>query len=399
MILPFVKIPANMLAWVYRQSPLAFASSQVRAEISSGGPARDLALARMGLGSAVALAGIGAASAGLITGRGPNDPGLQRAWRAAGNQPYSVTIGGRPYSYNQLDPVGLYIGALADTVETLRYAPEESRYDIAPSLMFGLGNAMLSKTYLSGLANFFDALQDPPREGNAWIDQFLSGIAAPSAVRGLQTATDPWLRAHYELLDTIEAKFPFVAQGLPFDRDLWGTPIPAKDGFLPPVSGTGLARAVSPITYGAPAADAAPIDKWIWEHRAAFSNADTGRLSLYRPGRVQNFEVGKDLTVPHQLTPVQLDRFREQAGNGLKDNGLGARDYLDALVEGTNPDDWQQRKWNQASDELRALTVVSVVNKYRAAAKRQLLEEFPDIADAVVAKAKDLAQRRSAGRP
>ena len=195
------------------------------------------------------------------------------------------------------------------------------------------------------------------------------------------------MRAHYSLLDGIEARLPMVSQDLPPDRTLWGDPIPKQDGFIPApgLSGTGVARAISPVTYGPPSESAEPIDKWIWENRAAFPHSDTGQLDLRKPGAVQSFAMGPKVNVPLQLSPAQLDRFQEQAGNGLKmpGTGLGAKDFLNALVRGDNPDADAQRNWNQADPAMRALIVQKVVSGMRGAAKKQLLVEFPDLRDAV----------------
>jgi hypothetical protein len=403
MVLPFVKIPANLLGWVYRNSPVAaaFPSQQIKADLAAGGAARDIQIARMALGSGVAMAAAGLATNGMMTGRGPSDPGLNRAWRAAGNQPYSITIGGTSYNYNQVDPIGMYLGAIGDTFDTLRFAPEQSRYDVAASLGFGLGNALLSKTYMSGLAQFFDALQTPDREGSKYVDRFIGNLMAPGASAALQTATDPWLRAHYDLLQGIEARLPMVSQNLPPDRTLWGDPIPKENGFLPGLSGTGLARAVSPVTYGAPAANAEPIDKWIWDNRAAFPHSDQGQLDLRKPGQVQSFSAGRGINVQLQLTPQQLDRFQEQAGNGLKDpeTGEGAKDMLNALVQGKSKDSSLQSQWNNADPSLQALMVQTIVSKMRTAAKKQLLGDFPELAEAVRTGAEARAQQLNGGSP
>ncbi|HWK44928.1 MAG TPA: phosphoribosyltransferase [Stellaceae bacterium] len=397
MILPFVKIPANMAGWVYRNSPLAaaFPSDQIKAELAAGGATRDLAVARMGLGGAVALAAAGLAAGGVLTGRGPSDPSLNRAWRAAGNTPYAITIDGTPYVYNQVDPLGMTLGAIGDSFDTLKYAHDQARGDIASSLMFGLGNAMLSKTYMSGIASFFDALQQPEREGSNYVDRFVASLGVPGAVAAVDRATDPWLRAHYDLLSSIEARTPFASQGLPPQRSLWGDAIPAKDGYMPLLTGTGLARAVSPIAVGQPAANAEPIDQWIWANRAAFPHADAGRMDLYKPGQVQTYDAPgqRGVSAQVQLTPQEHDRLQVLAGNETVDpgTGLGAKDMLNALVTGDKPDGLtggqaarlgvMQAQWDKASPSAQAQIVLSAVTKFRTAAKQQLVQESPRIGD------------------
>jgi hypothetical protein len=146
-----------------------------------------------------------------------------------------------------------------------------------------------------------------------------------------------------------------------------------------------LARAISPVTYGKPMDEAEPIDKWIWDNRAAFPHSDTGELDLRKPGLVQSFPMGPKINVQLQLTPEQLDRFQVQAGNGLKmpGTGLGAKDFLNALVRGDNPDANAQRNWDQANPSRQALIVQQVVSDMRNSAKKQLLSEFSELRDAV----------------
>ncbi|HLG87056.1 MAG TPA: hypothetical protein VKZ79_07655 [Alphaproteobacteria bacterium] len=402
MVLPFVKIPANIASAAYENSPLAylFQSNGVKAALAAGGATRDLAIAKMALGSAVTLAASGVAWAGFLTGRGPSDPTLNRAWRAAGNEPYSVKLGDTWYGYNQIDPVGMLLGTIADTGDVLRFARDDQVADqVAASLMFGAGNALISKTYMSGLASFFDAFQQPDKDGSAWLRRFISGATVPAALGAVDRATDDWMRAHYTLLQTIESKLPIVSQQLPPARTLWGDPIPTKDGFLPPFSGTGLARAVSPVPL-APADNAEPIDTWIWNNRDAFPNADQQRLDLYKPGPVQTWEQpGTNRTVSAQvrLQPDQLDRLQSLSGNELKDphTKMGAKDLLNALVQGNAPA-VDQRQWDKASPSVQAMIVLRTVNKFREAAKAQLLTENPILANAV--QAQWAARRQALGQ-
>jgi hypothetical protein len=284
----------------------------------------------------------------------------------------------------------MHMALIADTFDLMKFAKEEDASQLAASMVFGTGKALMSKTYMSGVADLFDALQHPDEEGGHYVKGFLSGLLVPGAVQAADTATDPWVRAHYGLVDNIWARTPFASEGLPPLRTLWGDPVPARDGFLPPLTGTGLARAESPIRIGAPAANAEPIDKWIWDNRAAFPHSDQGRLDLYKPGQVQSFDApgARGVSAQIQLTPQELDRLIIQAGNGLKDplSGLGAKDALNALVDGSYPDARQQAQWDRAAPAAQALMVHMLVNKYRAAAKQQLLAESPRLQDAVQAQ-------------
>jgi len=389
-IMPFVKVPANILASAYRTSPLplAFPSEGYLAELAAGGARRDIAQARVGLGTAVAAATLPFAIMGNITGGGPSDPEMNRAWRAAGNQPYSVRIGDQWYQYNRVEPVAQMLGAVADTADIVKFAHQGDGEQAALSLAFGIGNSMLSKTYMSGVADAFDALHSPDRSAKRFFDTLATSMVVPQGLAGLARANDPWIRAHYNLLQTIESRIPgWGSATLPPQRTLWGDPIAWKDAFMPPLSDTGAARMLSPVAT-APADGAEPIDKWIWDHRSAFAQSEDGRLGLTRPNKlVQHFDAGPGVEAQATLTPEQLDHYQVQAGNGLQDprTGLGAKDTLNALVTGSHPDAATQAQWDQATDAAKALTVQRVVNTYRGKAKQQLLSEYPDLAATVQA--------------
>ena len=389
-IMPFFKVPVNIGRMAYRSSPLAyvFPSSTVKAIMATPGASRDLLMAQIGLGTAVDVALTGLALNGNITGRGPTDPGLNREWQDAGNQPYSLQLpGARPIDMHQFEPFGLHLAAIADTINLFKFAKDEDSELAALSSVFGVGNAMLSKNYFEGIANFLDALTHPDQDAGRYTRNLVAGFV-PNALRHLGNATDDWVRAHYRILDSIEANLPWLREGLPPARSLWGKPIPVKDTYLPFLSGTGVAQMVSPVNLGKPPEDVEPIDRWIWDHHGDFDNPEHG---IEKPPRNLAFSAGPGLSIPFELNAKQYDRFVEQAGNGLKnpDNGLGAMDMLNALVQGRGPRG-EQDAWNEASPAEQTFMVQSYVKKYREAAKVQLWQphngvppDFPEMQQAI----------------
>lgn len=407
MIMPFVKVPFNIAKTAYENSPLAyFFRTEAMDRILSGGPSaeRDIALAKIGMGSAVTLGLADLALNGYITGRGPTDPSLNREWRAAGNQPYSLQIPGRaPVSMNQIEPFGLTFGAVADTFNILKFREDEADFQtLLPSLALGIGNAMLAKTYFSGVANFFDALMHPEHEADKWSSAMVAGFA-PQLGSRLGDATDNWARAHYGAIDAIEAKLPFLRENLPPQRTVWGDPVPARDGYLPFMSRTGLAAVVSPLTLGHPAEDAQPVDKWIWENRDAFGLGRQGEpRGISKMSRTQSYgNPQQGMSVQIELDPQQYDRLQVLAGNGIKDptTGMGLKDTLNALVMGIHPNISIQRQWNNASPEEQVLSLKSYVGKFQTAAREQMRVDYLDIEDALEGQWRARAAAIAAGRP
>jgi len=392
-IVPFMKVPSNFIKFLYRTSPLplAFPTQAFKDAIAQGGASRDLAYARMGLGTQLSLPVVNMALQGYITGSGPSDPKLNAAWRAAGNQPHSIQLPGMsPVSY-PIEPFARSIGAIADTVDIMKFAKNEDSDQLAASIAFGVGNSFMNTTYMQNALNLMDAMQHPDENAARFSDQLLSSMTVPNMVRDFSDTQDGWLRAHYDMASSIEGRLPWVRNNLPYQRTLWGDPIPIKDAYLPFATGTGLAHMVSKIQVGPPPENSEPIDKWIWNNRQAFQAA--GSAIPGKPSRTQTWSMGSHLDSKVELDPYEYDRFQELAGNGMKDNnGLGAKDHLNALVAGNNPDKGMQNAWNNGTPAEQALQVQSVITRFRAAARNQIYAEYPDVRAAVTAGAQQRKQ-------
>jgi len=107
MVLPFIRTPTNVFKYAFARTPIApLVMRSVREDLSAGGARRDLAIARIGLGTMVQMVVAGAVAGGLVTGGGPADPEQQKTLRQTGWQPYSIKVAGRYVKYNRLEPLG-----------------------------------------------------------------------------------------------------------------------------------------------------------------------------------------------------------------------------------------------------------------------------------------------------
>jgi hypothetical protein len=387
----------------------------MRNVLSKPGPQRDLAISRMVIGSGAVMALTGATLNGMVTGRGPFQKDMADAWRLAGNKPYWFNPTGKEgdgFGFNQIEPLGTTLGVIADTYNVMKFAPDNERADMATSLVMGIGESLLSKTTMQGVAGLFEALAQPDVKGTKWFDQYAAAWV-PSDIKGMTRASDPWMRSHYDMLEAIESKLFFnvpsptggdllsKSSTLPFARTMWGDPIPLKDAYMPFATHTGAARWLSSIPVASENEQINPIDRWKWEHRLNFLNGPEGKIEMVKPGRVQTFSAGPHLSATVELTPEQHDRQILLTGNELKiDLGggkpMGAKDTLNALVTNSFGGSALQRQWNNASDASRALLVVTVFNQFKAGAKQQLLQEYPDLQDAIRTAAAYHAQQLTA---
>lgn len=366
-LLPFVRTPANILRYTFERTPLAPLMSQVRADIAAGGARSDLAYARMTTGSMLMLAAADLAMNGSITGGGPSDPKEKAALMRSGWQPYSVKIDDRWYAYNRLDPPGSLFGMSADLVEVLiNTDTEDPNYDAeeaAVAIAAAIGANVLNKTYLSGLADFFEAMGDPKRRAEGFAQRF-AGSLIPAGVAEVARQVDPYNREVYSMLDAMKRRTPGLSEDLPVRRDIWGRPLEFK-------SGLGWAYDVFSPIYSKKE-DPEPIDSEM--------------LRLEAPVSMPSKRVVFDgVTVDLDRYPGVYSRYLELAGNELKHPAwrLGAKDYLNALVTGKHPMSQIYRIRSDGPDGGKADMIASVVSDYRKLARDQLLKEYPELRDEV----------------
>lgn len=363
-VMPFTRTPSNILNFTFERTPLAPLMSKFRGDVAAGGARRDLALAQTALGSAAMLTAADLTMNGSISGRGPMEAGTKQAMAREGWQPYSVKLGNRWFAYNRLDPVGSLLGMAADATEMLMHAQHESLDDpdteklaVASALAFA-GN-ITNKTYLSGLSSLIEALNDPQRAAEGWM-QRTAGSVVPAGVANVERAQDPIVREVYSMMDAIRARTPGLSKDLPPRLDLWGQPVKTESGMGKPFD------AFSPV-YSREGGDN-PIDKEIVRLGA----------NIPMPGRKTSFD---GVTIDLSQYPKAYSRYVELAGNALKHPawGLGARDFLNQVVTGKHPLSTVYQLRSDGPDGSKDVFIRKEMNEYRDLARSQLLQEFPKL--------------------
>lgn len=224
-VIPFVRTPANLVSWAVQHTPgLNILSARWRADFAAGGESQAKAIARVTIGTGIAMTAFAMAEDGTLTGGGLFDKEQGGAKRAAGWQPYSVQIGGRYYSYQRIEPVAKVMGIAGDLVDMIKASKdEEDKAKMLSMLVLMFGNATISTTYLSGLAGAVNAMVDPVRYG----DQFLEGYATslvPKIIGQTTTLADPYKREVDGVMDAIQSQLPYFREKLMPKRDVWGQP-------------------------------------------------------------------------------------------------------------------------------------------------------------------------------
>lgn len=229
-IIPFVRTPVNILKYAGERTPLGLLSEGIRDNLTgkNGTIARDTQLARLAMGSTMGLAAFSLAAQGLMTGGGPSDPGEKAFLRTTGWQPYSVRIGETYYSYQWMDPFSTIMGSMADLAETIQQERTDEtgakKESLAAMVLGSVSQNVLSKLSLRGVSDVMQAMTDPDRYGEKYIQNFTSGFV-PNTLKQIATAMDPVQRETRTVLEAFKAKIPGLRTELLPKRDVWGEPI------------------------------------------------------------------------------------------------------------------------------------------------------------------------------
>ena len=370
LVLPFLRTPVNIARYTFERTPLAPLVSQWRDDIMAGGARADLALARMGTGTSIMLIAFDWADSGLISGMGPmgaSHQGEREAMIRQGWQPYSIKVGERWYSYNRTDPFGMTMGMAADIAQAIRQG-EISEDDVdewQEVMAMGItatAQAAVSRRYLQGFSEFVNVMSDPQRYAPQYIKNLFASFVPYTALSGaVERAVDPIVRDPDTVWQAMQAKIAGLSEDLPARRNLWGDEIHT-------VSGLGTA-----YDFFSPArareVEATPIDTELM--RLAISDT-RGEGSL--PQRIRKKASFAGVEINFKEFPEVYEQYVTLAGNDLKHPawGLGAKDFLNAVVTGNHP---MSRVYTMGSDERKLLFIASTIRQYRELAAREILAD------------------------
>ncbi len=248
LFLPFVRTPTNILKYGMARNVTGLMMPSVLADLKKGGAARDMAVARMSLGSI--LGGVGMMWAAnyeegpdgqpvhrpLITGAGPTSLSAQGVWRDAGIAPYSIYIDGKYVPYDRYEPFGQQLATWATAYEVLNNTFEHRRQDEQRSaIVLGLADYLLDKSFFQGaseLVMLLSGQRNPQSFGTNLAASFI-----PNWLRRSRQESDEYMRetkggdflAEFvnKATDRLPNWVPGVkgSESLPYRVDVWGKPM------------------------------------------------------------------------------------------------------------------------------------------------------------------------------
>jgi len=281
-IVPFYKTPTNVMKETLTRSPIMALNPGFYKTIKAGGREADLAIARVGTGSAVmatfayhAQGLIGEDSDMFIVGSGPPSPKVRQAMARKGVQPYSINLKNydddglwdgtyTSITYSKLDPISGLLAMAADFAYYSNYDDDMGQIEaLAVAATVGMQEYMMNMPLLQGveeLTSIF-TLQDTKQRGIKLQEFFAkkateTGLALLPSVSsfsaGIERQMDPTVRStmlpeeglfgedptqlptfargFYTALAQAQARNPFFSKTVPPKLNLWGEEITAGTG-------------------------------------------------------------------------------------------------------------------------------------------------------------------------
>lgn len=225
----FVKSPINLVKYGWNHSPaLQLVSRQLYRDIMEGGAVADMAIGRMTIATLQGMLIFELARDGLITGNGPTDPDLRRAWLAT-HQPYSVKTPFGWVPYRTYAPVAMSVGLIADLVEITDRLSAPQAEQIAMAATFSLINNVADQTAYMQLSSLVDVANGvsrgerlSTRDKAILLGPMLSLASGGPGVSRTAQAMDPVSRDARTLIDNFKRRLPGYSKEVPPLRDAYG---------------------------------------------------------------------------------------------------------------------------------------------------------------------------------
>ena len=381
-IVPFFKTPANIGLNVIERTPFAPLSSRWRQEIAAGGPQRDMAMAKVSLGSTVLTGFAFWAAEGNLTGRGPERKEEREALMRTGWQPYSMKLGDKWYSFQGMEPIGALMAIAADYAEYAKHEPDATKVEeVFLGATYGLYEYLKEQPYLQGIADVGKLIGfnesgrvDGEKIVNGLTKQFGSFLiggspagAYSSSVAAIDRLLDPTkkdtkanpdlpmgVRGFVEAFNQYRSRLPYFSESVPEGLNLWGDTIKRSQG--------------NPLEMVLPT-KVSPDQ---------FSEVDDLLVSIGSPigvpDRKTSFTIGSgddSISSPIELSPEQYNRLLSIYGKETP--------AKQAILDTMNMPGFDRLPLDQKQKLIQKMH-----SQFMSFAKKKLIVEYPEIQDKIM---------------
>jgi hypothetical protein len=367
---PFFKTPANIGLEVIERTPFAPISSRFRSDFMEGGVKRDMAMAKVSLGSTLMTTFAIYASEGKISGRGPERAADRQALERTGWKPYSIKVDDEWYTYSGLDPMSGLLAIAADYAEYARYSPDaDAIEEVFLGGAFAIAHYMGEQPYLQGVADIAklvdvsepgmakNILNQLGKQASSYVIGGSPVGAYGSMVAGIERMLDPTkkdTKAHPELpmfvrgfaegFNKYRSRLPYFNADLPDMLNMWGDKA---------YEGSGAAHEMVLPTRVSP---------------EQFSPADEVLINLGSPLNMKAFDKIDGV----ELTGEERNRLKMIYGKEIKYMGTGVKE---AIVDAYNDPGFAALTLDQKQTNIR------VIHERFMDAAKSILKQSPEGAE------------------
>lgn len=217
-VVPFIQTPINVAKFGAEATPLGGASTLVQGSEKLG---REEFNRRMGsaiMGTSVLTALAMYFSEDKIIGRAPRTKKERDAFYAQGKLPYSVKIGDQWVQFNRMpDPIATHLSLVSTMYDTFKETDREPTSTQIQSAVFSIMRSFADRTFLSGVADLMNAIEEPERYGGRFTRNLVSSLAVPasSLSRNIAKSMDRTVRKPESTIQSIQANIPGLSKRVP----------------------------------------------------------------------------------------------------------------------------------------------------------------------------------------
>lgn len=238
-VLPFAKTPSAVAMQMLNYTPGGLLTTFYKSFMQGKFNQKEFAegLGRVVTGTGALWLGSELYKQGKISLGYPKDSKEKAKWEATGKRPNSVLIDGKWIPLITFGPAGSVL-----TIGGHVTRGQEETGSVAGGVISGLAGGvqnLTEQTFLTGVKNAMDAINEPEKEGVAWVGNTIASIV-PSLINNVNQAFDDYQRkSSGTILGPLKSRIPGVRQTLPKKLDVWGQPMERNR--------TALGTALSPI--------------------------------------------------------------------------------------------------------------------------------------------------------
>ena len=246
-VAPFFRTPMNIIRQgAFDRTPLGYLLTDTQDALRHAHPREQAEIVARMMTGVAAMSGFAAFMDGpdgegnlSIVGTVPQGSSA----KAAGVQDYSIRLGDTWYQFNRLEPLGMWLGMIADFKTSSVYARDDevALFTLAQGALGAFLNNVTSKTFFesfSGLYELFEGVSGgKPATVNRAVARFAAGefgklipqfVKASAA--GLEGDGDRFARESWGVVDTMMTRSSLFHSTEPYKHDSLGFPIEKDAG-------------------------------------------------------------------------------------------------------------------------------------------------------------------------